>query len=132
MRWLSVALVGLLVLIQYPLWIGKGGWLRVWEVDRQLTLQREANRKLVVRNAGLDAEVRDLKTGYDAIEERARYELGMIKQDEVFVQIPERAPGERPVPRGVRAEKDERAEKAATPRSEAGTRAPAQRPARGP
>ena len=90
MRWLSVALVGLLVLIQYPLWIGKGGWLRVWEVDRQLTLQREANRKLEVRNAGLDAEVRDLKTGYDAIEERARYELGMIKQDEVFVQLPER------------------------------------------
>ena len=87
MRWLSVALVGLLVLIQYPLWIGKGGWLRVWEVDRQLTLQREANRKLEVRNAGLDAEVRDLKTGYDAIEERARYELGMLKSDEVYVQV---------------------------------------------
>ncbi len=135
MRWLSVALVGLLVLIQYPLWIGKGGWLRVWEVDRQLTLQREANRKLVVRNAGLDAEVRDLKTGYDAIEERARYELGMIKQDEVFVQIPERTPGERPVPRGEKAEKadkGERAERAATPRSESGTRSPAQRPARVP
>lgn len=130
MRWLSVALVGLLVLIQYPLWIGKGGWLRVWEVDRQLTLQREANRKLEVRNAGLDAEVRDLKTGYDAIEERARYELGMIKQDEVFVQIPERAAGERPAPRGEKAERGERAEKAAAPRSEAGTRSPAQRPAR--
>lgn len=93
MRWLAVALVGLLVLIQYPLWIGKGGWLRVWEVDRQLQVQREANKKLEVRNAGLDAEVRDLKTGYDAIEERARYELGMVKQDEVFVQIPERALG---------------------------------------
>ena len=94
MRWLAVALIGLLTLVQYPLWIGKGGWLRVWEVDRQLQFQREANKKLEVRNAGLDAEVRDLKTGYDAIEERARYELGMIKLDEIFVQIPERAPGE--------------------------------------
>ncbi len=130
MRWLSVALVGLLVLIQYPLWIGKGGWLRVWEVDRQLTLQREANRKLEVRNAGLDAEVRDLKTGYDAIEERARYELGMIKQDEVFVQIPERAPGERPALRGERADKEKPGP--ASSRSETSARPPAQRPARAP
>ena len=52
--------------------------------------QKDANRKLEVRNGGLDAEVRDLKQGYEAIEERARFELGMIKQDEVFVQIPER------------------------------------------
>ena len=98
MRWLSVALVALVVLLQYPLWVGKGGWLRVWDVDRQLQQQREANKKLEVRNAGLDAEVRDLKQGYDAIEERARFELGMIKQDEVFVQIPEKqATGKTPV-----------------------------------
>ena len=49
--------------------------------------------KLEIRNAGLDAEVRDLKQGYDAIEERARFELGMIRQDEIFVQIPEKVPG---------------------------------------
>ncbi len=91
MRWLSVALVALLVLLQYPLWIGKGGWLRVWDVDHQLQQQKEGNKTLEVRNAGLDAEVRDLKQGYDAIEERARFELGMIKQDEVFVQIPEKS-----------------------------------------
>jgi cell division protein FtsB len=91
MRWLSIALVALVVLLQYPLWIGKGGWLRVWDVDHQLQQQKNANRKLELRNAGLDAEVRDLKQGYDAIEERARFELGMIRQDEVFVQIPERA-----------------------------------------
>ena len=90
MRWLSVALVALLVLLQYPLWLGKGGWLRVWDVDHQLQQQKDNNRTLEVRNAGLDAEVRDLKQGYDAIEERARFELGMIKQDEVFVQIPEK------------------------------------------
>ena len=90
MRWLSLALIALIALLQYPLWIGKGGWLRVWDVDRQLQLQKDDNKKLEIRNAGLDAEVRDLKQGYDAIEERARYELGMIKDGEVFVQIPER------------------------------------------
>lgn len=90
MRWLSLALVALLVLLQYPLWLGKGGWLKVWDVDLQLLEQKEANRQLEIRNAGLDAEVRDLKQGYDAIEERARYELGMIRQDEVFVQVPDR------------------------------------------
>ena len=95
MRWLSVALVVLLVLLQYPLWIGKGGWLRVWDVGNQLQLQKDGNKTLEIRNAGLDAEVRDLKQGYDAIEERARFELGMIKQDEVFVQIPEKSPADK-------------------------------------
>lgn len=98
MRWLSVVLVAVLLLLQYPLWLGKGGWLRVWDVDRQLQEQKEANKKLEVRNAGLDAEVRDLKQGYDAIEERARFELGMIKQDEVFVQLPEKALPEKSLP----------------------------------
>ena len=92
MRWLSVSLIALLALLQYPLWLGKGGWLRVWDVDQQLQQQRDGNRKLEIRNAGLDAEVRDLKQGYDAIEERARFELGMIRQDEVLVQIPEKSP----------------------------------------
>jgi len=98
MRWLSVVLVAVLLLLQYPLWLGKGGWLRVWDVDRQLQEQKEANKKLEVRNAGLDAEVRDLKQGYDAIEERARFELGMINQDEVFVQIPEKTLPEKSLP----------------------------------
>jgi cell division protein FtsB len=92
MRWLTVGLLGLLALLQYPLWVGKGGWLKVWEYDRQLEQQKEVTRKLEIRNAGLDAEVRDLKQGYDAIEERARFELGMIRQDEIFVQIPEKVP----------------------------------------
>ena len=93
MRWLTVGLLALVALLQYPLWVGKGGWLKVWEYDRQLQQQKEVTRKLEIRNAGLDAEVRDLKQGYDAIEERARFELGMIKQDETFVQIPEKVPG---------------------------------------
>ena len=93
MRRLSVALISLLVLLQYPLWIGKGGWLRVWDVDRQLQQQRVANKTLEVRNAGLDAEVRDLKQGIDAVEERARAEFGMIRSDEVFVQIIDKPAG---------------------------------------
>ena len=93
MRWLSVGLLALIGLLQYPLWVGKGGWLNVWEYDHQLQSQKEVTRKLEIRNAGLDAEVRDLKQGYDAIEERARFELGMIRQDETFIQIPEKIPG---------------------------------------
>ena len=92
MRWPVLVLIALIALLQYPLWLGKGGWLRVWEVDRQLEAQRDVNQKLEQRNAGLDAEVRDLKSGYDAIEERARFELGLIKPDEVFVQIPQKQP----------------------------------------
>ena len=90
MSWPALLLAALILALQYPLWLGKGGWLRVWEVDRQLTAQREVNQKLETRNAGLDAEVRDLKVGYEAIEERARYELGLIKPDEVFVQVPQK------------------------------------------
>jgi len=92
MRWPTWVLVALIVLLQYPLWLGKGGWLRVWDMDRQLTEQREVNQKLEARNAGLDAEVRDLKTGFDAIEERARFELGLVKPGEVFVQVPQKQP----------------------------------------
>ena len=88
MRWPAIILVVLLVLLQYPLWFGKGGWLRVWEVDRQLDDQREMNQGLEQRNAAMEAEVRDLKTGYEAIEERARSELGRTKPGEVLVQIP--------------------------------------------
>ncbi|HEX9182391.1 MAG TPA: cell division protein FtsB [Burkholderiales bacterium] len=87
MRILGGVLAALIVLIQYPLWLGKGGWLRVWEVDRQLESQRARNLELQVRNRSLEAEVLDLKQGVDALEERARYELGMIKSDEVFFQI---------------------------------------------
>jgi cell division protein FtsB len=89
LTWLLVVLIALL---QYPLWLSKGGWLRVWDTSRQLAAQREVNQKLEDRNAALDAEVRDLKSGFDAIEERARFELGMIKQGEIFVQTPQGAP----------------------------------------
>lgn len=98
MKTLAALLGALILLIQYPLWLGKGGWLRVWEVDRQLDAQREHNRRLEVRNGGLAAEVRDLKQGTEAIEERARYELGMVRHDEVFFQVadPENNQGQPP------------------------------------
>jgi cell division protein FtsB len=73
--------------LQYPLWLGKGSWLKVWDLHRQLETQQQANQQTKTRNAVLDAEVRDLKQGTAAIEERARSELGMIKRDEVFYQF---------------------------------------------
>lgn len=87
MKALTLLFVILIALLQYPLWLGKGSWLRVWDLSRQLATQQEKNSALKARNETLDAEVRDLKSGRAAIEERARSELGMIKQDEVFYQV---------------------------------------------
>jgi len=84
---LSAILATALLALQYPLWVGKGSWLRVWELDRSLTAQKDQNARLKARNDALDAEVKDLKQGLEAVEERARYELGMIKKDEVFYQV---------------------------------------------
>jgi cell division protein FtsB len=87
MRWVSLILVALILLLQYPLWLGKGGWLKVWELSRQADAQKEENLKARARNAALDAEVRDLKQGTEALEERARNELGMVRRDEVFFEV---------------------------------------------
>ena len=95
MKLLAVALAALIVLIQAPLWLGKGGWLRAWQVESDLAKQKAKNAQLETRNAALAAEVRDLKQGSEAIEERARYELGLIRGDEVFFQI---VPDKKPSP----------------------------------
>ena len=87
MRILALIFVALIVALQYPMWLGKGGWLQVRELDRQLAAQRDTNEKLKARNEALDADVRDLKSGFEAIEERARSELGMVRNDEVFFQL---------------------------------------------
>ena len=87
MRILAYVLIALIVALQYPMWLGKGGWLQVREYDRKVEKQRAENEKLKARNEALDADVRDLKTGSEAIEERARSELGMIKHDEVLFQL---------------------------------------------
>ena len=90
-KYLTYALIGLIIAIQYPLWMGKGSWLRVWEFSTRVDQQKEKNLQLAARNAGLDAEVRDLKQGIEAVEERARVELGMIKPGEVFYQVIDRS-----------------------------------------
>ncbi|MFA6970514.1 MAG: cell division protein FtsB [Gallionella sp.] len=87
MRIITLILIVLLLLLQYPLWLGRGGWLKVRDLHRQIEVQQQINQKTQARNGLLDAEVRDLKQGTEAIEERARSELGMVKSDEVFFQI---------------------------------------------
>jgi cell division protein FtsB len=95
-RVLAIVLVALIATLQYPMWLGKGGWLTVRALDRRLDAQQADNAALQVRNEALEADVRDLKTGFEAIEERARSELGMIRGDEVFFQL--QAPGSRSAP----------------------------------
>lgn len=87
MKALTLIFVVLIALLQYPLWLGKGSWLRVWNVNQQIAEQKTKNDAAKQRNETLNAEVHDLKQGNAAIEERARSELGMIKQDEVFYQV---------------------------------------------
>jgi cell division protein FtsB len=92
LRLLGLVFALLILALQYPLWLGKGGWLRVRELNAQVDAQKVVNAGLKERNARLDAEVRDLKQGTEAIEERARSELGMIRQDEIFFQLPAATP----------------------------------------
>ncbi len=87
MRLLLISLTVLIVLIQYPLWLGKGGWLRVWDLSRQVDVALVKEQELKARNAKLASEVQDLKEGTGAIEERARYELGLVRDNETFVQV---------------------------------------------
>jgi cell division protein FtsB len=75
------------ILLQYPLWLGEGGWLRVREGAQKIDVQLALNQRLETRNASLLAELNDLKQGRDAIEERARNDLGMVAPDEWFVRI---------------------------------------------
>ncbi|MFD1556487.1 cell division protein FtsB [Paraburkholderia silviterrae] len=87
MRLVTVVLILLLVLIQYPLWWGHGGWLRVHELREQLAQQQKQNDDEKLRNERIAGEVQDLQSGTAAVEERARYEMGMVKDGEVFVQF---------------------------------------------
>jgi cell division protein FtsB len=86
-RLLALILAGFALALQYPLWFGKGGWIRVRELQQQVDAQKAITAKVEARTQAFDAEVRDLKTGFDALEERARSELGMIRQDELYFQL---------------------------------------------
>ncbi len=87
MRWLIALLVATLLVLQYRLWVGEGSLSEVWQLRQQVEAQRKENERLMERNMALDAEVKDLKQGMDAIEEHARNDLGMIQEDEVFYQV---------------------------------------------
>jgi cell division protein FtsB len=87
MRFVTVALVALLALVHAQLWFGKGGVPRLRELQGKLAEQRTTNEAARARNAQLDAEVRDLKEGLEMVEEKARFELGMVKPDEILIQI---------------------------------------------
>lgn len=87
MRLATLIIVIVIAFLQWPVWLGKGSWATVLQLQDGLAHQREANQKLKARNDSLNAEVLNLKTGYDAVEERARSELGMIRQDEIFFQV---------------------------------------------
>jgi len=89
MKWLVSILLTLLLVLQYTLWFGNGGLLRVWQLNTMVEVQKQENEKLTERNQALEAEVVDLKQGLEAIEERARSDLGMIKKDETFFQVVE-------------------------------------------
>ncbi|NOZ52884.1 MAG: cell division protein FtsB [Gammaproteobacteria bacterium] len=87
MKTLITILIILLVLLQFKLWFGDGSVREVWRLETAIDSQQKKNALLQERNAALEAEVKDLKKGLEAIEERARSELGMIKKDETFYQI---------------------------------------------
>ncbi len=87
MKWILFILLGLLLLLQYRLWLGDGGIPEVLQLQDEVASVKQDVEKLKQRNQALDAEVQDLKTGLDAIEERARSELGMIKQGETYYQV---------------------------------------------
>lgn len=89
MRVLVALLVVTLFVLQAQLWTRDGGVRHVWQLESAVEAQRDENTRLRARNAALEAEVDDLKDGLDALEERARSELGMIRQGEVFYQVAE-------------------------------------------
>ena len=87
MRWITLGLVALIALVQAELWFGKGGVTRMVGLQRKLDAQKSTNEQAKRRNEQLAAEVSDLKEGLEMVEEKARFELGMIKPDEIYVQL---------------------------------------------
>lgn len=93
MRLATLVLLLVLALLQYTLWLGKGGWLRIWSLERDIAAQAERQRQLREANAIGHADVEDLRSGLGAVEERARREIGMVRKDETFFQYPQRKRG---------------------------------------
>ena len=89
MRILVAILLILLLVLQYDLWVGDGSLATVWRLQQEVDEQQLENTHLDERNETLSAEVKDLKTGLDAIEERSRNDLGMLKEGETYIQVVE-------------------------------------------
>ena len=89
MKAIIILLVSLLALVQFRLWVGEESLAEVWRLRQAIEYQSAENALLKGRNQRLEAEVRDLKSGLEAVEERARFELGMIRKDEIYFQIVE-------------------------------------------
>ena len=87
-KWLVMTLLAILALLQYELWLGNGGWSDLQRVEERVAVREASNVPMRERNARLAAEVTDLKTGLDAIEERARSDMGMVRTDEQFFWVP--------------------------------------------
>jgi cell division protein FtsB len=87
MKLITALLIVFLLVLQYHLWVGEGSLARVWNTQQAITAQQQENVTLKERNLAEEAEVNDLKHGFEAIGERARSELGMINKDETFYQI---------------------------------------------
>jgi cell division protein FtsB len=86
-RWVALVLVALLVAVQADLWLGRASLPYVMGLRAQLAAQKSTNDAARTRNARLAAEVNDLKEGLEMVEEKARGELGMVKPDEILVQV---------------------------------------------
>ncbi|HEY0768288.1 MAG TPA: cell division protein FtsB [Steroidobacteraceae bacterium] len=87
MKWLAATLAVAVILLQYRVWVSENGVREVEGLQHAVATQRTDNERLAERNRQLAAEVRDLKTGMDALEERARSDLGMIARNETFYQV---------------------------------------------
>ena len=94
-RLVTLGLIGLLGVVQAELWLGKGSLPRVWTLREDLAHAQARNAEAAERNARLAAEVDDLREGLEIVEEKARYELGMVKPDEIYVHIDPRSAGQR-------------------------------------
>lgn len=92
MRWVSVVLVALLLVVQGDLWFGRSSLPYVVGLRSQLAAQQATNDAARTRNGRLQAEVNDLKEGLEMVEEKARSELGMVKPDEILVQVTTKQP----------------------------------------
>jgi len=87
MKLIIIALALLFLLLQYELWFANGGLVSAWHLKHSVSQQQQANQKLKQRNQVLKADIKDLKSGNEAIEERARNDMGMVKKNETLYQV---------------------------------------------